>query len=103
MVAQLTRNERFLAFAVCAFLLAIGLLFAAVGRGDLIAAHGYVIAVIGLAGFVYFLRGFDAPEPSPDRLSEYYDGPTKAGIVLAMFWGVVGMGVGVWIAWLLAY
>ena len=31
------------------------------------------------------------------------DDPAKAGIVLAMTWAVVGMFVGDWVAWLLAY
>jgi cytochrome c oxidase cbb3-type subunit I len=44
-------------------------------------------------------RGYYLPQPSDDRLSHYYDDPTKAGVVLAMAWAVFGLAVGDWVAW----
>ena len=76
---------------------------AAAGRDDLIGTHGWVIAISAIAGAVALLRAYDAPEPSPARLSEYYDEPSKVGIILTLIWGVIGMLVGVWIAALLAW
>ncbi|MCA9625457.1 MAG: cbb3-type cytochrome c oxidase subunit I, partial [Myxococcales bacterium] len=44
-----------------------------------------------------------SPEPPESRLAEYYDDPTRVGIVLSLAWAVVGMFVGVWVAALLAW
>jgi len=68
---------------------------AAAGRDDLIGTHGWVIAVSAIAGAIALLRAYDAPEPSAARLSEYYDEPSKVGIILTLVWGVIGMLVGV--------
>ena len=57
----------------------------------------------GLGGFVAVMRGRDAPEPSAERLNEYYDAPTRVGLILTLLWAVVGMGVGFWVAALLAW
>lgn len=57
-------------------------------------------AIIGIGAVLY---GFYEPEPSADRLETYYDEPSKFGILAAMVWGVAGMFVGDWVAWLLAY
>ena len=43
------------------------------------------------------------PDPGAERLAQYYDDPTKAGIVIAMVWAMIGIFVGDWVAWLLAY
>ncbi len=36
-------------------------------------------------------KDYYTPEPSDDRLAQYYDDPSKAGIVLAMAWAVFGL------------
>ncbi|WP_417244251.1 cbb3-type cytochrome oxidase assembly protein CcoS [Celeribacter sp.] len=42
----------------------------------------------------FVLRAIGEPEPAEDRTNSYYDDPTKAGLVIALFWAVVGMGMG---------
>ncbi len=42
-------------------------------------------------------------EPTEDRTTSYYDDPTKVGILLSLFWAVVAMGMGVWVAAQLAW
>jgi cytochrome c oxidase cbb3-type subunit I len=103
MISQLTRNERGLAALTCLVLLLLGGAMAVAGRGDLFGIHGWIVALAGVAGVIAWMRGQDAPEPSLARLSEYYDEPTKVGIVLALIWGVIGMFLGLWVAALLAW
>ena len=57
--------------------------------------------VVAVAGIFGVISGYYAPEPSPERLGQYYDEPSKWGILIAMVWAVVGMFVGDWVAWLL--
>ncbi len=103
MIGQLTLLERRLAIAITVLVAMVGAFFALVGRDDLIAIHGWVILMF--ASLIAFLlcRAIRLPIPPEARLREYYDDPTKAGIVLSLFWGVVGMSVGDWIAWMMAY
>jgi cytochrome c oxidase cbb3-type subunit 1 len=103
MVSLLTSAERQLAITISALVALGGLVMAVAGRGDLLGAHGAVVLVFGLLCVVLVLRAYFEPEPSDDRLSRYYDDPTKVGIVLAMAWAVVGMFFGVWVAALLAW
>ncbi|PSH68229.1 cytochrome-c oxidase, cbb3-type subunit I [Phyllobacterium brassicacearum] len=103
MISQLTGTERVLAALTFLLLVLFGMAMAVAGRDDLIGPHGWIIALSGMAGIIALLRAYGAPEPSPSRLSEYYDDPSKAGIVLTLIWGVVGMLIGVWVAALLAW
>jgi len=103
MVAQLTRGERQLALVILILLTVVGLIFAGAGKDDPIGVHGFLIMACAIAGIFAVLSASAEPEPSPERLDEYYDDPSKIGIVLAMAWAAVGMFVGVWVAWLLAY
>ncbi len=103
MVSQLTISERQYALVALLLLGLGGLAMAALGRGDPIAVHGYIVLLFAVGlGFVV-MAGFYDPEPDPARLSRYYDDPTKVGIVLSIGWAVVGMFVGVWVAALLAW
>ena len=65
--------------------------------------HGFIVLLY--VGVLFFIVGqeISAPEPPISRLNSYYDDPTKVGIILALFWAVVGMLVGVWVAALLAW
>jgi len=105
MIAQLTVSERQSALIILGLLGLVGLALTVAGamNGDLIAVHGMVVVLV--AAILAFMVGqsYYAPEPSPSRLSQYYDDPTKVGIVLAMFWAVIAMFVGVWVAALLAW
>jgi len=103
MVAELTKNERQGALVILLALAITGLAMAAGGRGDPFGVHGALVLVTAIAGIFAVIGGYYAPEPSPDRLDSYYDTPTKFGIIAAMVWAVIGMAVGDWVAWLLAY
>ena len=103
MIADLTRAERLWAMMILGALGIVGLAMAVAGRNDLMGVHGWIVLAAGLGGFVVFMRGKDAPEPSDSRLNEYYDAPTRLGIILTLLWAVVGMAAGLWIALLLAW
>ena len=103
MIAQLTRNERQYAIVIMLVLAACGLTLGGVGQGDPLGAHGFLIMAAAIGGIFWVISGYFAPEPAADRSDSYYDDPSKAGIVIAMAWAVLGMFVGVWVAWLLAY
>src|SRR5690606_17629434 len=83
--------------------LAGGLALAIAGRNDPVGAHGVIIVLFALFCALAVLRSYHEAEPGPSRLAEYYDEPTKAGIVLSIAWAVVGMFFGVWVAALLAW
>ena len=80
-----------------------GLAMAAGGRGDLMGVHGFIVLLFSLGVAWAVMAGFYAPEPGEERLSRYYDDPTRFGIVLTMAWAVFGMFFGVWVAALLAW
>ncbi|MBL8577248.1 MAG: cytochrome-c oxidase, cbb3-type subunit I [Mesorhizobium sp.] len=103
MVAGLTVSERQLALLVLGLLASGGLAMAAAGRGDPLGAHGFIVLIISVALAFLVLSRYHDPEPSQERLSEYYDDPTRVGIVLAMIWAVIGMFFGVWVSALLAW
>ncbi|WP_282009133.1 cytochrome-c oxidase, cbb3-type subunit I [Brevundimonas aveniformis] len=105
MIAQLSVAERQLALVVLGLLALAGLAMTVAGavNGDLIAVHGLIVLVFAAVLMFVVGQGYYAPEPSPARLAQYYDDPTKVGIVLAMIWAVIGMFVGVWVAALLAW
>lgn len=103
MVSALTIAERQRAVSISLFVALCGLVMAIAGRDDLLGTHGIIVLLFGLGGIGLVLSKYFEPEPPAERLSEYYDDPTKVGIVLAMFWGVVGMFFGVWVAALLAW
>jgi cytochrome c oxidase cbb3-type subunit 1 len=103
MIAELTRSERLFALMLLITLAICGVFFAAVGHGDPIAYQGWIILLAALAGAVWVLRYLNDPEPCAGRLSQYYDSPSKLGILLAMGWAVISMAVGDWLAWLLVF
>ncbi|MEQ8601652.1 MAG: cytochrome-c oxidase, cbb3-type subunit I [Devosia sp.] len=103
MFSDFSRDERIFSFIILGGLIVAGLAMAIAGRGDLLSTHGWLIFGLSLIAFFAAVRQFDRPEPSAERLSEYYDAPTRAGLVLTLIWGVIGMGVGFWIAALLAW
>lgn len=103
MIAQLTKSERQNALVLFLLLAVGGLAMAVVGHDDPLGVHGAIVMIAALAGIFLVISRYYDPEPSLDRLERYYDDPTKVGIVLAMVWAVVGMFVGDWVAWQLAY
>src|SRR6185437_15528723 len=103
MVAQLTVAERRLCLYLLMAVAIVGLALAATGRSDPIGVHGLIALLASMAMIFVVLSGYHLPEPSPERLSHYYDDPIKVGIVLTMAWAVFGMFFGVWVASLLAW
>ena len=73
------------------------------GRGDPLGVHGIIVMIYSVALAFVVMAGYYTPKPDPERLSHYYDDPTKFGIVLTMIWAVFGMFFGVWVAALLAW
>jgi len=84
-------------------LLIAGLVFAVAGKNDPVGGHGFVIIAYAIIVMGAIITGYYAPAPAEDRLTRYYDDPTKFGIIIAMLWAILGMFVGDWVAWLLAY
>jgi cytochrome c oxidase cbb3-type subunit 1 len=103
MIADLTLAERVWAMLILGSLGLAGLAMAVAGRNDLLGVHGWMVLAAGLGGFIVVMRGLELPEPSDDRLTEYYDAPTRLGLILTLLWAVVGMAAGFWIAALLAW
>jgi cytochrome c oxidase cbb3-type subunit 1 len=103
MVSQLTLSERQYALVILVMTALCGLAMAASGRGDPLSVHGFIVMIFSVALAFVVMAGYYTPEPDPERLSRYYDDPTKVGIVLTMVWAVIGMGFGVWVAALLAW
>ena len=103
MVSTLTIAERQGAMAISLLVALCGFAMAIAGNGDLFGAQGVVVLLFGLGCAGLVLSQYFAPEPSEERLTRYYDDPTKVGIVLSLAWAVVGMAFGVWVAALLAW
>src|SRR5690606_903579 len=77
--------------------------FAAFGKDDPIGAQGFIIAIYAILVIGAVATGFYAPVLGKERFAEYYDDPTRFGIIVAMLWAIFGMFIGDWVAWLLAY
>ncbi|MDR6756500.1 cytochrome c oxidase cbb3-type subunit 1 [Mycoplana sp. BE70] len=103
MVAQLTALERTYAAILLVLIICVGVAMAVVGRGDLLAVHGWIVSIFAMTVMAFLLRNIDAADPWEERFREYYDDPTKVGIVLSLIWGVIAMAVGVWVSALLAW
>ena len=102
MISQLTRSERQSAILISLVVAVIGLMLGLAGRDDPIGVHGALIFVAGILTIFLVGRDYYAPEPPSGRLAQYYDDPSKAGLVLAMIWVIFGLAIGDWVAWQLA-
>jgi len=103
MMSNLTSPERARAMLITGAGVLIGLTMAVLGRNDPMGAHGWIVLLFcGVLFFIVADKLYDA-EPVEDRSISYYDDPTKVGILLALFWAVVAMGMGVWVASQLAW
>ena len=99
MTSTLTFSERRIALALSIALVLLGFAMAVVARQGVMAFHGWVALLLGIALTVRIAGSFyDEPEPDDSRLTRYYDAPTQFGIVLTLIWAVIGMAVGVWLA-----
>ena len=103
MIEQLTTIERQRALVLLLVVTLGGLVLLIAGKDEALGIHGALIMVVAIAAIFGVISDFFAPEPTGDRLESYYDEPAKIGILLAMAWAVVGLFVGAWVAWQLAY
>lgn len=103
MVAGLTKGERQLSVAVLIVLTLCGLLMAGTAQQESFGIHGFMIALLSVGVLFIVISGYFSPAPSAARLADYYDDPSKIGIILALIWAVFALFVGDWIAWLLAF
>ena len=93
MVAQLTTGERQLAIIILAVMAFMGLALGAAGQKDLLGMHGMLISLLSVAAIFLVISGYHSPEPGEARLAEYYDDPSKVGILVAMAWAVFALFV----------
>src|SRR5690554_1026148 len=103
MMSTLTRTERMSAMLIAGSGVLIGFIMAVAGAGDPFGFHGWVVIAFCALMFFAVASHLYSPEPTEDRSASYYDDPTKAGVIIAMLWAVVGMGMGVWVASQLAW
>lgn len=103
MIAGLTKSERQGAIILSLMVMMIGLAMAVAGRDDPLGGQGFVVIIFSSIVIATVIHGYYLPEPSDERLTRYYDDPTKAGIILAMIWAIFAMFIGDWVAWLLAF
>lgn len=103
MISDLTIRTRRAAIATLVAVLLVGFGMAALGAGTAFGAHGLVVMAFCAAVLFPVLSRMDDPEPPAERLRAYYDDPIKVGIVLSLIWGVIGMSLGLWVAYLLAW
>ena len=96
MVSHLTTTERQLAIVILGVLALCGLAMASAGRADPLGVHGLIVVLFSIATAFVVIAGSDKPEPSRERLSNYYDDPSKVGIILAMIWAGFGNFIGSW-------
>jgi cytochrome c oxidase cbb3-type subunit 1 len=99
MIDHLTKSERQRALLILIALAIVGLAMSAAGHDDPLGIHGALVIVAALAGVFTVISGYYAPEPGPDRLDQYFDEPSKLGIIAAMIWAVFALFVGDWVAW----
>jgi cytochrome c oxidase cbb3-type subunit 1 len=94
-----------LIFAVTALLCVVG---AAKAHDAPFAFHAYLGAAASIAAVFaifnrYFSRGAELPPQEIDGKPNYQFGPIKLATALAVFWGIAGFLVGLWIALELAW
>ncbi|HET7409208.1 MAG TPA: cbb3-type cytochrome c oxidase subunit I, partial [Paracoccaceae bacterium] len=101
MIRSLDLSERRTGLMLAIVLTIAGLVMAALAGRGVMAVHGAMAALLGL-GLVFAVgNALGQPQPAADRMSRYYDEPTRFGIVMTLIWAIIGMAVGVWVAALL--
>ncbi len=102
MGASLTLSERKIGLGLAVALAVLGLAIAVASRHGVMAVHGTMAMVVGLA-LIFRLGGslYDSSMPPADRLDRYDDAATRFGLVMTLIWAIIGMGIGVWVAALL--
>ena len=103
MIGRLTRHERQNATAILLAVAFGGLVMTIAGHESHLGTHGGLVLICAVLGLFGMASTLNLPEPSEDRSEQYYDDPTKVGIVIAMGWAVAGLFVGDWVAWLFVF
>jgi cytochrome c oxidase cbb3-type subunit 1 len=103
MIASLTIAERQRAFAFLVVMTVLGLLMVIAGRDNPFGIHGILVMAASIGTIFVIISGYYAPEPTEDRLANYYDDPSKVGVILAMIWAIFAFFIGVWAAWQLRF
>ena len=103
MVQQLTTGERQNALVILLCVFVAGVAMAAAGGSDPFGVHGVIVLLFGAGLAALVMRPYYEPEPTQERLSQYYDDPIKVGIALTLAWAIFGMFMGVWTAAQLAW
>ncbi len=103
MISQLTRDERSSAMYLSGLLVLFGGFLAIAGRNDVLGWHGAMLVFSGAILLFALISRFYDDEPARESRHEYYDDPTKFGVVVAMIWLVFATFVGDWVAWLLVF
>ncbi|MEO1193552.1 MAG: cytochrome-c oxidase, cbb3-type subunit I [Pseudomonadota bacterium] len=85
----------------------MGLFIASRAKDGVMELHGFMLVGAALIGaYALIHKAFDEPK---DALVErgpgvtYMDGPIRAGVIASMFWAIIGLLVGVVIAWQLVF
>ncbi|MFV0246019.1 MAG: cytochrome-c oxidase, cbb3-type subunit I [Qingshengfaniella sp.] len=101
MTGTLSIPERQFGLVLSILVAIMGLAMAATARHGVMAVHGFM--ALGLGLWLVFVLGGSLYEANArtERMTRYYDAPTKFGIVMTLIWAMIGMGVGVWVAGLL--
>ena len=99
----MSQSETLFGFIGLGGLALVGLIMVAISHDHLMAVHGgifFAAAMLGIFALITYAtrRKLVSPE-----VLEYNDEVTRAGILIALFWGVVGFAVGDWLAWQLTY
>ncbi len=96
-----------LLIALLAFGGLLGLLLAARAKDGVMEFHGYLFVIAAVIGiFALVSKVFDEPEGALVERGAgvtYMDGVIRAGVIASMFWGVVGLLAGDFIAWQLVF
>lgn len=103
MIAQLSRTERQLAAVLAMALALLGLTMAVAAKQGPMAVHGFMALALGMGLFIAVASVLEKPQTNPDGQQQYYDDPTKVGIILSMVWGVFAMAIGLWVAALMVW
>ncbi|MCL4768435.1 MAG: cytochrome-c oxidase, cbb3-type subunit I [Hyphomicrobiaceae bacterium] len=88
----------------CGLGVALGLVLALKSTDPVMAFHGSLLALAGLAGGLFILKssfGPDGGKPADDE--DYLDGPIKVATIAAVVWGIAGFAIGDFIAWQMAF
>jgi cytochrome c oxidase cbb3-type subunit 1 len=96
----MTNGPYTIGLAAFAFIALLGVAFS---TDALFAQHMSVLFFVLAASTIFMLRRASWEPVAPVDPSSYMDGPVRYGSIATMFWGVVGLLVGVVIALQLAY